>query len=703
MSESSVSDRTRRAARFAPGRAVRRLGIGLAIALVFGFALLAALDALLPPPIERGRIVSSVVADREGRALCAFPVEDGRWRLAADLDRIDPDFIEALVAVEDARFYRHPGVDPLAVVRAAASAIGAGRIVSGASTITMQTARLLEPRPRHLGSKLIEMMRAFQIERRLSKREILELYLTLTPYGGNLEGVRAASWAWFGREPEALTPDQIALLIALPQAPEARRPDLRPDNAVAARARILTRMTAYGLIEPGRAREAAGEPAPVRHAFPFDAWHASDTVRALDPGAAELRSTLDRRMQSELEGLARSVAERAGPGVQVSLLAVEIDGRAVRAAVGSAGRDRAGGWIDLTDRARSPGSTLKPLIYAMAFDDGIAAPGTRIEDLPRRFASYRPENFDRTFRGEVTVAEALQHSLNVPAVHLLDVVGANRFGAALGFAGGHPVLPDSHGTDVGLALALGGLGLSVRELAVLYAALGDEGVARPLSWTQDEVEARRSEAGARLVSSESAREVLDILSDAPAPPGRMPAGLSLEAPRIAFKTGTSYGFRDAWSAGVSGGYAIVVWIGRPDGAPRPGVTGREAALPVLFDAFDIVARLDPGFHQARTGPREAPTAPAPLARFQPGARPPQILFPPDGAEVWMDGEERGFVLSARGDGALSWYVDGAPVARDAGGAPVWLPEGPGFYAVSVADPDGRETRVRVRVRTPGQG
>lgn len=690
-------------ARFALTRAGWRLGAGIAIGLAVVLLTVASLDALFPPPIERGQVVSTVVADREGRALRAFPVEDGRWRLAADLDRIDPDFIEALVAVEDARFYRHPGVDPLAVGRAAASAIGAGRIVSGASTITMQTARLLEPRPRHLGSKLIEMMRAVQLERRLSKREILELYLTLTPYGGNLEGVRAASWAWFGREPDALTPDQIALLIALPQAPEARRPDLRPDNAIAARARILTRMTAYGLIEAGRASEAADEPAPVRHAFPFDAWHASDTVRALDPDAAELRSTLDRRMQSELEGLAMSVAERAGPGVQVSLLAVEIDGRAVRAAVGSAGRDRAGGWIDLTDRARSPGSTLKPLIYAMAFDDGIAAPGTRIEDLPRRFASYRPENFDRTFRGEVTVAEALQHSLNVPAVHLLDVVGANRFGAALEFAGGHPVLPESHGTDVGLALALGGLGLSVRELAVLYAALGDEGVARPLSWTQDEAEARRGEAGARLVSSESAREVLDILSDAPAPPGRMPAGLSLDAPRIAFKTGTSYGFRDAWSAGVSGGYAIVVWIGRPDGAPRPGVTGREAALPVLFDAFDIVARLDPGFDRARTGPHDTPAAPVSLARFQPGARPPQILFPPDGAEVWMDGEERGFVLSARGEGALSWYVEGAPVARDAGGAPVWLPDGPGFYAVSVVDPAGRETRVRVRVRTPGQG
>ncbi|MCH8491064.1 MAG: transglycosylase domain-containing protein, partial [Oceanicaulis sp.] len=198
------------------------------------------LDLALPPPIEAGRSVSLVVADREGRALRAFPVEEGRWRLAADLDRIDPAFIEALLAVEDRRFREHHGVDMLALMRATGQAVTSGRIRSGGSTITMQTARLLEPRPnRTIGAKLIEMVRAWQLEARLSKDEILELYLTLAPYGGNLQGVRAASWAWFDREPEQLTPDQIALLIALPQAPEARRPDRRPEAARAARARLL--------------------------------------------------------------------------------------------------------------------------------------------------------------------------------------------------------------------------------------------------------------------------------------------------------------------------------------------------------------------------------------------------------------------------------------------------------------------------------
>lgn len=662
--------------------------------------ILTALDALFPPPIERGRIVSAVVADREGRALRAFPVEEGRWRLAADLDRLDPDFVAALIAVEDERFHAHPGVDPIAVARAGISAVSAGRIVSGASTITMQTARLLEPRPRHLGSKLIEMVRAVQIERRLSKEEILELYLTLTPYGGNLQGVRAASWAWFDREPDELTPGQIALLIALPQAPEARRPDLRPHNAIAARRTILARMRAAGLLSEARAEEAGGEPAPSRHAFPAEAWHASAAALAASPGAPEVRSTLDRRLQAEMERLALRAAERAGEGVQVSILAVEIEGRAVRASVGSASRDRAGGWIDLTDRARSPGSTLKPLIYAMAFDDGLAAPGTRMEDLPHRFASYRPENFDRTFRGEVTVAEALQHSLNVPAVHMLDAVGANRFAAALTFAGGGPALPDSLDSDVGLALALGGLGLSVRELAGLYAALGDGGEALPLAWTEDRAAEVRALQSVRLISAESAAEVLDILERAPAPPGRMPASLTANAPRIAFKTGTSYGYRDAWAAGVAGGYAIVVWTGRPDGAPRPGVTGREAALPVLFDAFDAAARIDRRFstpHGVRAAPAEAP---ATLSAFNAPDAPPQILFPPENAEVWMDREEYGFVLAARGNGPLTWYAEGRPVEPDAGGAPVWMPQGPGFFELTVVDAAGRAAVTRVRVRTP---
>lgn len=456
------------------------------IALTLFAAVLAA-DHALPPPVEAGHVVSTVVRDRDGQVLRAFPVADGRWRLEADLDGIDPNFVEALLAYEDARFYQHSGVDPLALVRAARDSALAGRIVSGGSTLTMQLARLIEPRERTVGAKVIQILRAWQLELRYSKREILELYLTLAPYGGNLEGVRAASWAYFGREPDALTIEQIALLIALPQSPEARRPDRRPDNAVLARGRVLDRLAEVGLARADASADAAFDPAPGRQDFPADAWHAADALRrAAGPGEADIVSTLDSHLQTMLQDELALAARETGPDVQFAAMLVETQTRAVRAMAGSASRARPGGWIDLTDRPRSPGSTLKPFIYGMAFDDGLAAGGTRISDLPRRFAGYRPDNFDRRFRGDVTIAEALQHSLNVPAVTALDGVGARRFNAALTFAGAHPERPRTAGADSGLAVALGGAGLTLRQLAVLYAALGDEGVARPLRWREDD-------------------------------------------------------------------------------------------------------------------------------------------------------------------------------------------------------------------------
>ncbi|AZU05078.1 penicillin-binding protein 1C [Glycocaulis alkaliphilus] len=674
---------------------LRRASVPLASLLAAG-VLLAGLDHALPPPPMPE--VSALVTDREGRALRAFPVEDGRWRLPVDPEAVDPAFLAALIEIEDQRFYTHHGVDPLAMARAVGSLISSGRIVSGGSTITMQTARLLEPRPRRtIIAKLIEMVRAIQLERRYSKHEILQAYLTLAPYGGNLEGVRAASWAWFGHEPDVLTPDEIALLIALPQAPEARRPDLRPDAAMASRARLLARMERAGLISADWAADAAEEPAPSRRAFPARAWHAS---QHLARAGGEVLSTIDIRLQSALETRLETLANEAGPDVQASALIVSLDGREVRAAVGSAGRGRPGGWIDLTRRARSPGSVLKPFIYGLAFEDGLAGPGTRIADLPRRFADYNPENFDRSFRGDVTIAEALQHSLNVPAVQVLDAVGANRFLAAMSFAGGRAIVPRSTEGDAGLAIALGGLGITAEEIAVMFAALGAGGEALPLAWTPEAAAANRESRGFRLLDRSAAATLVDVLQRSPAPPGLMPARLTSGAPAIAYKTGTSYGFRDAWAAGVSGNYAVVVWVGRADGAPRPGETGRQAALPALFDIFDVIARRDPSGVASRTDSLVARNATGPLARFDRGVSGPDIVFPPDGAEVWADEPGRGFALSARGIGPLRWYQRGVPVALDAGGQSLWQPQGPGFYELTVVDADGRSARTRVRVRMP---
>jgi penicillin-binding protein 1C len=676
---------------------MRRLVLALIVLLTLQVALFA-LDSLFPPDMQRARLSSPVALDRNGAWLRALPVEDGRWRIRADLDRIDPVFIRRLVALEDERFWLHPGVDPVAIVRAAMTDIAAGEIVSGGSTLSMQTARRLEPRERTLGAKAIEAIRAIQLEMRLSKREMLALYLTLAPYGGNLEGVRAASLAWFGHEPSSLTDAEQALLIALPQSPEARRPDRRPEAARAARDLVVARLARRGLIDPPAAMEAQAEGVGgARTRFPGLAWQAAGELAAKAPMLeASVLTTLDAGLQSRLERLALAAASAQGAQTSAAVLVVETKTRAVRASVGSAGLDRAGGWIDMTRALRSPGSALKPFIYAMAFDAGVAAPDTRMRDAPVLFAGYQPENFDRTFHDVVTAREALTYSLNVPAVATLARIGPAAFETRLNAAGAHLVRPRAELADAGLALALGGAGMTLRDLAVLYAALADGGLAKPLAWTQGEAARTEAARGRRLVSADSAAQVLDILRESPAPSGRTPTALIRGGPKIAFKTGTSYGFRDALAAGVGGGYVVVVWTGRPDGGARQtGMTGREAALPLLFDVFDALAP------QAQAPPPIAPRrAPGALEELEQAAAGPRLVFPPNGATVQVEAvgpAARGLALAARGEG-LSWYVDGAPLAPQPHGGVIWRPDASGFYRVAVVDAEGRSAEARVRIR-----
>ena len=657
-----------------------------------------AVDAVFPPNLARAEHASPVVLDHNGAWLRALPVERGRWRIRADLERTDPSFLRRLVALEDARFADHLGVDGLAVGRAVASLAAHGRVTSGASTLTMQTARLLEPRRRTLGAKLIEMARALQIEARLSKPQILAAYLTLAPYGGNLEGVRAASLAYFGHEPETLTPGEQALLIALPQSPEARRPDRHPEIAARARARVLQRMVHAGLLSPLDASEAAAEPLPRRAPFPALAWQVSgELARHARPDQATIVSTLDAPLQRRLETLAANAVKTQGAETTSALVVVDIHTRAVRALVGSAGLDRAGGWMDMTTALRSPGSTLKPFIYGFAFDEGLAAPDTVIDDAPTRFDDYAPRDFDKVFHGKVTVREALTNSLNLPAVATLARVGPAAFEARLQAAGVRLARPKAAAVEAGLPLALGGAGMRLRDLALLYAALGDGGLAKPLAFTQDEARARPSDPGVRLVRPETATQVLDILRETPAPEGRAPAALTRQGPKMAFKTGTSYGYRDALAAGVAGGYAIVVWTGRADGGARGGLTGRAAALPLLFDAADSIAQ--PGGAAHPIAPHGAPQA---LQTLQGASEGPHLIFPPDGATVEVDGvghASRGLVLAAEGDD-LSWYVDGVPLASDPlTGKPLWRPTGPGFFKLEAVDAEGRKAAARVRVKT----
>jgi penicillin-binding protein 1C len=667
------------------------------VGFVAAQAALFVLGAVFPPDMARAGRSSPVVLDHRGAWLRALPVEDGRWRVRADLQRTDPTFQRRLIAVEDARFYRHLGVDPLALVRAVGSALLHGRATSGASTLTMQTARLLEPRPRNLGSKLIEMARAAQLEARLTKRQTLALYLTLAPYGGNLEGVRAASLAYFGHEPTSLTDGEQALLIALPQSPEARRPDRRPEAARAARRAVLDKMVRAGVLTEAAAAEAEAEPLPRRAPFPTLAWHlAGELAATAPPDQPSVVSTIDADLQTRLEPMAAAVAASQGPDVTAAILVVEIKNRAVRALVGSAGRQRPGGWIDLTRAVRSPGSALKPFIYAFAFDDGTLAPDTQIDDAATRFADYQPENFDHMFHDKVTAREALAYSLNVPAVATLEKVGPEVFAARLENAGVRLVRPKTAIKASGLALALGGAGITPRDMAVLYAALGDGGIAKPLALTEAQAKAREHSGGVRLARPEAAAQVLDILREAPAPRGRAPSALTRGGPAMAFKTGTSYGFRDAVAAGVVGGYAIVVWTGRADGGARGGLTGRDAALPLLFDVADVI-----GGPAAAPRPIAPKSAPGALQRLRAVSDGPRLIFPPDGATVQVDAvgpDARGLVMAAGGED-LTWYVAGQPLAADpVSGKVIWRPAAPGFYRLRVVDGQGRAASARVRIK-----
>lgn len=646
------------------------------------------IDATVLPPTLPATSVE--VRDRDGALLRAYTVADGRWRLAVQPDQVDAGFRAMLLAYEDRRFFRHAGVDPLALLRATGQALWHGRIVSGGSTLTMQVARLLEETGTGAWpGKLRQIRVAMALERRLSKQDILGLYLTLAPYGGNIEGLRAATLAWFGKEPARLTPAQAALLVALPQSPAARRPDRAPDAARMARDRVLTRLARQGTLSEETAQAARSEPVPAaRIAFPMLAPHLADRVLAAAPGQLRHDLTLDAGVQAKLETLASDALRGLGEQVSIAILVADHRTGAVLASVGSAGltQDARQGFVDMTTALRSPGSTLKPLVYALAFDRGLAHPGTLIDDRPVAFGSYTPQNFDGLFRGEIRVADALRLSLNIPVVRLTEAIGPANLMAALRRAGIEATLP---GGQAGLAVALGGVGVSLEGLVQLYAGLAQGGQAVPLYWT-DPSEALPE----RIVSRSAAWQVGHVMAGIEPPPGAVRM-------RLAYKTGTSYGHRDAWAVGFDGAHVVGVWIGRPDGTPVPGAFGGDLAAPVLFQAFQ---RLKQQADPLPPPPPEtliAPNAslPAPLQRF--GARnaapidAPRLAFPPDGARLPLAGQALTVKLR---DGVppFTWLADGAPLLVGTHRREAALEGlGKGHVTLSVIDAAGRADRVQV--------
>ena len=544
------------------------------------------LDLLFPPPLPKARDTSTLVVADDGTPLRAFADREGVWRYPATPESVSPLYLDALLNYEDRWFWKHPGVNPWAMLRAGGQWLRRGRIVSGGSTLTMQVARILDPHTRTPWGKLKQLLRAVQLEAHLSKREILSLYLERAPFGGTIEGVEAASWAYLGKPATRLSQAEAALLAVLPQSPSRLRPDRHPDAARAARDKVLARMVALGVWTPAQVEEARIEPVVARSLQPpLSAALLAERLRQRQPRAARIESTIDADLQRTLEERVASYFSQLPARTSAALLVIDNASMEARAYVGSVtfgDKDRLG-HVDMVQAWRSPGSTLKPFLYGLALDDGLIHSESLLVDAPQSFGGYRPGNFDAAFNGPIGAAEALRLSLNVPAVDLLDRVGPARFSARLANAGISLKYP--RGAAPNLALILGGTGARLEDLVGAFAAFNRGGLAGRVRYTpQDRREDRR------LVSPGAAWIIREILESHPRPGYGQGAFDTAMRPRVAWKTGTSYGFRDAWALGSTRRYTVGVWVGRPDGTPLPGQYGAVTALPLMFEIIDSLPR-----------------------------------------------------------------------------------------------------------------
>jgi penicillin-binding protein 1C len=642
----------------------------------------------IPAPAFPALEYSFQLLDRNGRILRRMTTDDGYWRLPVKLEQVDPGFIRLLLAYEDQRFMEHSGVDFLALIRASKQLLFQGKIVSGASTLTMQTVRLLQPKPRTLLNKLTEIVQALKLERHTSKQQILQRYLTLAPYGGNLQGIRAATLAYFGKEPNHLNLSEIALLVALPQSPESRRPDRHPQAARKARDFVLNRLFSKNLIRQSDMDLAMQQPIPVqRQATPFHAAHLADRLHRSGLKST-ITTTLDKRLQLQLEQLAGQQTD-LGTGESLAVLVVSNQTRQILAQLGS-GDYLHQSQIDLTRAIRSPGSTLKPFIYGLGFEIQIMHPETRVADTAYRNATYNPKNFSGNYRGTVNLRQALQQSLNIPAVKALQAITPQRLIQRFHDLGITLHLP--RGEDGGLSVALGGTGITLENLTALYAAIARQGSYLPLSTRTD----RNSSAG-QLLSPAAAWYVDDILKDTPAPKGFR------RNRNIRYKTGTSYGFRDAWSIGYDDNYTVGVWVGRPDGSAGNERTGGNSAAPLLFQVFELLPK--PPDRRISETPEAVITR---TWQFLPkslqwlgtpvqgaGDNHPHILFPVDGSTLALKDNQPLILKAGGGTPPYYWLINGLPLDSHSGQQQQWHPDTPGQVDITLIDDEGDSDAIDV--------
>ncbi|GAB2900971.1 penicillin-binding protein 1C [Microbulbifer echini] len=550
------------------------------VLLLTPFALLGTLlilDVMFPPPLPKEQGFARVVVDRHGKPLRFFADNRGIWRYPISQDKVSPRFIEALLTYEDRHFYQHPGINPFALVRATGQYLRNGHVVSGGSTLTMQVARLLDPHRKTLPGKAKQILRALQLEWHFSKREILELYLNLAPYGGNIEGVEAASRLYLRKSAADLTHAEAALLAVLPQAPSRLRPDRHPHRAQEARDKVLTRLQAYDVWSTDEVERAQLENVYAeRLAFPQNTPHLARRLVEKNGDREVIHTTIDGNIQRGLEDFLRDHMGSYPQKTSAAVVVMENSDLAVRAYVGAShfGDRLRYGYVDMARAVRSPGSTLKPFLYGLAIDESLIHSASLLSDAPRLYGDYRPENFHRGFSGPVSATAALQRSLNVPAVQLLEHYGPGRLAATLENAGLSLQFPS--GGKPNLAMALGGVGVRLDQLTGIYASLARDGQAAAPRYLPEEPIRER-----HLMSPEAAWITFEMLASNRGGSRRWRNLVRQNKADIAWKTGTSYGYRDAWAIGVTPSYTVGIWVGRPDGTPLPGYYGSISATPLL--------------------------------------------------------------------------------------------------------------------------
>ncbi len=547
----------------------------LLIALVATFLSVVLMHLIDPISLQKSNDCSKVIYDREQKPLFITTNSKDIWRIKTDIKKLDPLYLKMLINYEDKNFYNHFGIDFSALLRASFQYIKNRRVVSGGSTITMQLAKLLNPKPRTISSKIKEIFRSLELELFYSKEQILSAYLTLAPYGANIESITAASWHYFKKLPYSLSASEAAMLIALPQAPNGANPITHPKKAKIARDKILKRAYKAGIISQTIYNKSVSKKITSNfYKFPRYAYHLSTKILKKQKSAI---TTIDKKLQTKLEEWAKLKGKTLPKGVSLATIIADNKNGEILAYLGSYDtfNKDISGYIDMLQAIRSPGSTLKPFIYALGFSKKIIAPLTLIKDEETTFKEYKPSNFNNKYSGEVTIAKALQQSLNIPAVKVLQRVGVIDFITLLNSLNYKVKIPKN---TPSLALALGGLGVNAFTLANYYQALANDGVAISLHYLKD-----TNITKTKFLEKRAVREVNSILQTIPPPLGFIKKDVN-----IAFKTGTSYGYRDFWTVAYTKNYTVVLWIGRADSKPMLKSSGLKKAAPIAFEIMNLI-------------------------------------------------------------------------------------------------------------------